>query len=85
MGRKKKKLSPQELVTHNLKLAMKMAHQYKNRGLEIEDLIQEGTIGLMRAAEDFDPSLGNKFSTYATWWIRQSILRAIQNTGRSIR
>lgn len=85
MGRKKKKLSPKELVTNNLKLVMKMAHKYKNRGLEIEDLIQEGTIGLMRASTDFDASLGYQFSTYATWWIRQSILRAIQNTGRSIR
>ena len=77
-GRKK-------LVKHNLLLVVKIAHKYKNRGLALVDLIQEGNLGLMRATEKFDPEIGWKFSTYATWWIRQAITRAISNQARTIR
>jgi RNA polymerase sigma factor (sigma-70 family) len=62
-----------EIVKHNLRLVASIARNWKNRGIEIEDLIQEGNMGLMHAVEKFDPSKGNKFSTYATWWIRQHI------------
>ena len=72
-----------ELVNHNLRLVIAQAKHYRRQGVAIMDLIQEGTIGLMRAVDKFDYRLGNKFSTYATWWIRQSINRAISN--RAIR
>lgn len=75
----------QEFVNHNLKLVVSVAKRYVGRGLDLMDLIQEGNIGLLRAIKDFDPDRGLKFSTYATWWIRQAVLRAISNTSRTIR
>ena len=75
----------EELVQSNLRLVVSIARQYIGRGLEFADLIQEGNLGLMRAAWGFDANFGNKFSTYATWWIKQAISRAISNKASSIR
>lgn len=83
--KKEKKAAIDDLVVHNLKLVVSVARSYTNRGLELADLIQEGNVGLMKAAKMYDVELGNKFSTYATWWIRQSILRGIADTGSPIR
>ncbi len=74
-----------QLMTSNLRLVTSISKKYLSRGLEIEDLIQEGSLGLMKAIQKFDYRMGNKFSTYATWWIRQSITRAIADQGRTIR
>ncbi len=74
-----------ELVEKNLRLVVATAKNYRWRGLPFEDLIQEGNVGLMRAAEKFDPERGCKFSTHAVWWIRQAIQRALFNCSRTIR
>src|SRR3712207_9075515 len=75
----------EELVECNLRLVVSVARGYMGRGLEFADLVQEGNLGLMWAARRFDAAFGTKFSTYATWWIKQSIGRAISNKASFIR
>ncbi len=75
----------QRLIEANLRLAVQIARRYVNRGLALPDLIEEGNIGLLRAVEKFEPDRGARFATYATWWIRQAISRALANQARMIR
>jgi RNA polymerase primary sigma factor len=75
----------QRLIEKNLRLVISVAKKYRGMGLPFEDLIQEGNIGLMKAIERFDPDRGWRFSTYATWWVRQAVQRAVADKGRTIR
>jgi RNA polymerase primary sigma factor len=79
------KRARQRLIEKNLRLVVSVAKKYRGYGLPFEDLIQEGNIGLMKAVEKYDPERGFRFSTYATWWIRQAVQRAVADKGRTIR
>lgn len=84
-GEKKIREARNKMITSNLRLVISVAKKYQNKGLDFLDLVQEGNFGLIKAVERFDYRLGFKFSTYATWWIRQAITRAIGDKGRTIR
>ncbi|MDA7917356.1 sigma-70 family RNA polymerase sigma factor, partial [Akkermansiaceae bacterium] len=79
------KKAREHMIKANLRLVVKIAQDYSNYGLPLQDLISEGNIGLMKAVERFDPEKGGKLSTYAAWWIKQSIKRALANQSKTIR
>jgi len=74
-----------KLIEKNLRLVISVAKKYRGMGVHFEDLIQEGNVGLIKVVEKFDPEMGNRFSTYATWWIRQTVGRAVADKGRTVR
>lgn len=74
-----------EFIERNLKLVISIAGRYRGRGLDVADLVEEGNLGLMRAVDKYDPEMGYRFSTYAAWWIRQAVERALMNQAKTVR